>query len=85
MIRRATIGTWCDYCKDQWGMINNKWNDKAKTPAWVAIVSERPLAKGIVRNYCMAHAEALTLDVNGLPFPFDQQISYIREANVYHV
>ena len=86
MIGRAASGVWCDYCKDAWGQVKGEWHLKAKTPAWIAIKSERPLAKGITRNYCAEHAQALTIDANGNPFPFEEQTSYIRDRiEVAHV
>lgn len=81
MIGRAKSGVWCDYCKAAWGQINNQWHEKAKTPAWVSITSTSLRSKGIIRSYCQSHAESLTVDANGEPFSFaDQIVAGVQET-----
>jgi len=54
MIRQASPGIWCDDCKDVYGWDKqvNDWHSRAKSIAFVTIISESERGQGRVRNYC---------------------------------
>ena len=52
MITKADLGTWCDYCKIQWGRVKNDWHPNATTQASWTVHSKSPKANAHKRNYC---------------------------------
>ena len=87
MIREATPGTWCDYCKDRygWNSQTQDWNFKAKSQAWVTVISETARAMGRKRSYCLPCANEVTIDAQGKVFTLNQQVDFARESEVIHV
>jgi hypothetical protein len=52
MITKADLGTWCDYCKIQWGRVKNEWHPNATTQASWTVHSKSPKSHNQKRHYC---------------------------------
>jgi len=53
VITKADLGTWCDYCKIQWGRVKGgTWHPLASTPATWTVHSKSPKSNAHKRNYC---------------------------------
>ena len=52
MITKADLGTWCDYCKIQWGRVKNEWHPNATTQAAWTVHSKNPKSHNQKRHYC---------------------------------
>lgn len=84
MIKNPPEGRWCDYCKMEWGKLDNgkRWHEKAMTPAVVLIVSETHMGKNNERAYCMNHRSQLSTWTNGEIWPLVDQMAYAKEMKV---
>jgi hypothetical protein len=86
MIREASRGVWCDYCKDRYGKDRTgQWNLKAMKQAWVTITSESERAKGIKRSYCRECADLVTRWHDGSLFTLNAQVEAAKTGEVLNV
>ena len=79
MITKSEPGIWCDYCKTQWGIRPNwfnevdkpdpykdasKWHKRATTLAVITVTSVNPKSHGQKRHYCETHVLDVTTFTN---------------------
>ena len=63
MIRKASPGIWCDYCKITHGKDKSgQWREKAKTQADWTIISTLEKSHSKERHYCGACAYLVSFD-----------------------